>query len=85
MKYHEFLSTQKNFGTKKALNEIADEFLAIGSKLPSNSCPSFTRVPHLSLQLHLQRPSIKHGRHTATDVPKATNSSPQRPHFISKL
>lgn len=41
MKYHEFLSTQKNFGTKKALNEIADEFLAIGSKLPSNSCPSF--------------------------------------------
>lgn len=41
MKYHEFLSTQKIFGTKKALNEIADEFLAIGSKLPSNSCPSF--------------------------------------------
>lgn len=41
MKYHEFLSRQKNFGTKKALNEIADEFLAIGSKLPSNSCPSF--------------------------------------------
>uniref|UniRef100_K1R4I8 Cubilin n=2 Tax=Magallana gigas TaxID=29159 RepID=K1R4I8_MAGGI len=34
-----------------------------------------TRVPHLSLQLHLQRPSIKHGRHTATDVPKATNST----------
>lgn len=41
MKYLEFLSTQTNFGTKKALNEIADEFLAIGSKLPSNSCPSF--------------------------------------------
>lgn len=36
-----FFQHKKNFGTKKALNEIADEFLAIGSKLPSNSCPSF--------------------------------------------
>lgn len=78
IKYFKFLSTQETFGTKKALNEITDEFLAIGRQVAVKQLSQFpsilvTRVPHLSLRLHLQRPSIKHGRHTATDVPKATN------------
>lgn len=90
IKYFKFLSTQETFGTKKALYEITDEFLAIGRQVAVKQLSQFpsilvTRVPP-SVTATTSAEALDQTWPTYSNrCPQGNQLSPQRPHFISTL